>query len=678
VAGYSVTYSVVDNATKQIDQITRRIQQMRAPTERMGKSLQRFVDVSGLRKVAGAFTWIGQAAAGAFRSIIAIVPALGALTSAATIAGMARLVGHFAEWGKTLQINARQIGINADELQKWEDATSRAGGSAEDMAESLKALHQASANALLKGGDTLAYFNRLHISLRDSNGQLRSATDLMPEVFKGLDSLADPADRARVAAALLGDEQNKVYEAYRLSGKSLEDWLRDEEHHQRLTDEQIKSLNQYRLAMADVGTTFDQLGRQIGAVLAKNLTPFIQHLNDFVQKHQPEIIAAIDNISARFGAWLNDPTTWANFEKVATKIANAVVLIANNLDTVITASEVLLGLWVGAKVLAMLASIAQIATAFGKIPAAIKGVEGALGAPGAGGAMGTGLLGKIGLMGFLMSDVYSTWSKLHREGIDPSTVAPGSPLQTPEQEKREQPKSLFEQWTGSSVGGALGALGRRLWNGPEAIQRQSMNLPESTVQRGAAIRDKLATDLNLSPAQASGIVGNLQAESGLKAVQERNPIGGGRGGFGWAQWTGSRRREFEAYAKEHNLDPKSDEANYGFLLKELQSPEYAAMLAKLRAQQGTQAAQTSAAIVEHDFERPAVSNAGTRMNMAAQIAAGPSAAPPPPAGTINGAVDVSITHRNPPPDATVSAKGSGSVNVAPLRTERPQVSFADA
>jgi hypothetical protein len=35
----------------------------------------------------------------------------------------------------------------------------------------------------------------------------------------------------------------------------------------------------------------------------------------------------------------------------------------------------------------------------------------------------------------------------------------------------------------------------------------------------------------------------------------------------------------------------------------------------------------------------------------------------------NGAVDVSITHKNPPPNSAVTATGSGSVNVAPVRVE---------
>jgi hypothetical protein len=42
---------------------------------------------------------------------------------------------------------------------------------------------------------------------------------------------------------------------------------------------------------------------------------------------------------------------------------------------------------------------------------------------------------------------------------------------------------------------------------------------------------------------------------------------------------------------------------------------------------------------------------------------------PPAAPPVNGSVNVDITHRNPPPNAAVTATGSGSVNVAPPRVE---------
>lgn len=82
---------------------------------------------------------------------------------------------------------------------------------------------------------------------------------------------------------------------------------------------------------------------------------------------------------------------------------------------------------------------------------------------------------------------------------------------------------------------------------------------------------RLSSDLQISPEKAAGIVGQLGHESGgLQAINEYQPVvPGSRGGFGWAQWTGPRRRQFEAWAKQQGMAVTDPEANYGFLLHEL-------------------------------------------------------------------------------------------------------------
>ena len=155
-----------------------------------------------------------------------------------------------------------------------------------------------------------------------------------------------------------------------------------------------------------------------------------------------------------------------------------------------------------------------------------------------------------------------------------------------------------------------------------------MNLPANIAARAAGIRDRLAAELNLTPAQAAGIVGNLQGElgQGIRAIQEGAPIRG-RGGFGWAQWTGPRRVAFEAYAKQHGLDIRSDEANFGFLKKELSSPEYAKMMEQIRQQQGSNAAAASANIVLRQFERPKDPDATQRARQQNAIRVAAAASP---------------------------------------------------
>lgn len=90
-------------------------------------------------------------------------------------------------------------------------------------------------------------------------------------------------------------------------------------------------------------------------------------------------------------------------------------------------------------------------------------------------------------------------------------------------------------------------------------------------ERGGWVVRALMRDLGLTLNQAAGLVGNLGYESaGFTKLQEIKPlVAGSRGGFGYAQWTGPRREQFELWAADNKLALDSDAANYGFLLHEL-------------------------------------------------------------------------------------------------------------
>jgi hypothetical protein len=104
-------------------------------------------------------------------------------------------------------------------------------------------------------------------------------------------------------------------------------------------------------------------------------------------------------------------------------------------------------------------------------------------------------------------------------------------------------------------------------------------------KKAPVIMRKLMKDFGLDDVGAAAIVGNLGHESaGFRFLQEIKPlIPGSRGGYGWAQWTGPRRRSFESWCADKKLDPASDEANYGFLCYELRNTETTAIPALRRA-----------------------------------------------------------------------------------------------
>lgn len=115
-------------------------------------------------------------------------------------------------------------------------------------------------------------------------------------------------------------------------------------------------------------------------------------------------------------------------------------------------------------------------------------------------------------------------------------------------------------------------------------------------------------DLKLSKAQAAGIVGNLAHETGrFKNLQEINPTRG-LGGFGYAQWTGPRRKAFLQWAKEHRLSPTTTAANLGFLKHELLTSENVTLKALRNAGTVNEAAKVFMDL----YERPGIDNLPAR------------------------------------------------------------------
>lgn len=173
----------------------------------------------------------------------------------------------------------------------------------------------------------------------------------------------------------------------------------------------------------------------------------------------------------------------------------------------------------------------------------------------------------------------------------------------------------------ANIGNAFGNW--RALQSQNALNRTRETQPEAEEAPagdvGSRLMQDLQRDLGISPEQAAGIVGNLAHESGgFKTLQEINPlVEGSRGGYGYAQWTGPRRRQFEAWAEAQGLDPTSYAANYGFLKHELTNTSESRVMNSLA---GADTYQDAAAIFSNQFLRPGIPHMENRLALAGRYA----------------------------------------------------------
>jgi hypothetical protein len=127
--------------------------------------------------------------------------------------------------------------------------------------------------------------------------------------------------------------------------------------------------------------------------------------------------------------------------------------------------------------------------------------------------------------------------------------------------------------------------------------------------------DKLIGDFpQCTDEDAAAVFGNAGTESlGLTVLQEIHPtVKGSRGGLGWFQWTGPRRRAYEAYCKRNKLDTLSPDANYAYLFVDL-TGAYKSAIARTVAAQGLNAKVLA---FEKVYESAGVPNINSRIHWA--------------------------------------------------------------
>lgn len=136
---------------------------------------------------------------------------------------------------------------------------------------------------------------------------------------------------------------------------------------------------------------------------------------------------------------------------------------------------------------------------------------------------------------------------------------------------------------------------------------------------GNRLVNDLMRDFGLTRTQAAGFVGNLHFESaGFQTLQEIKPmVPGSRGGYGYAQWTGPRRREFENWSKNNGLNINSYEANYGFLKHELSNTWEKRVIPELRK---TGTVESATKVVQDLYLRPGIPHTTSRVKAAKQYA----------------------------------------------------------
>ena len=211
--------------------------------------------------------------------------ALGAMTAVS-----AALVTKTVEAGDRIDKLSQKMQMSRKTFQELDYVFSQNGANIESMSKGIVKLSKNISDASKGGNLSASIFERLGISVTDSNGVLRKTEDVMFDVISALQKLPDDAERATLATTLLGKSASELQPLLNRGAKNVEELRqRFKDLGLGMSDKTIDSAVKFKDTMDTIGRSFSAVGFEI----AGGLLPSLQQVSDSVIANMPQIKAVV-------------------------------------------------------------------------------------------------------------------------------------------------------------------------------------------------------------------------------------------------------------------------------------------------------------------------------------------------------------------------------------------------
>ena len=239
------------------------------------------------------------------------------------LAGIAGLAYKSVQAADDLNTLAKQTGISTAELQKMQYASDLIDVSVDSITGAMTKMKK---NMASTSKDTQAAFQKIGVSVQDSNGQLRDATTVFYEVLEGLSHVANETERDTLAMQLFGRSADELAGIVDDGGAALRELGLEAEQLGLIMDQQtLDSLNNVNDAVDKLKAKANGELAQSGAKAMEAMMPVFEKVLDAMSKAL-DYIGSLDEDQIKMLATLLAVT--AAISPVAKGISNVTGLIS--------------------------------------------------------------------------------------------------------------------------------------------------------------------------------------------------------------------------------------------------------------------------------------------------------------------------------------------------------------
>lgn len=205
---------------------------------------------------------------------------------AAVVAGLGAISVKAAGAADDLNTLSKQTGIGTEELQKYNAISGLVDVSVETIAKSHVKLTKSMSQAEGGAKKQTAAFEKLGVSVTDSDGNLRDSEDVFQDTIKALGEMTNETDRDATAMAIFGKSASELNPLIEDMGESYSELatLMEESGLSVIDQETIDKANQFNDELDKIKATGQLAFQNLGMTLAGYLAPALAKVTEFVSK----------------------------------------------------------------------------------------------------------------------------------------------------------------------------------------------------------------------------------------------------------------------------------------------------------------------------------------------------------------------------------------------------------
>ncbi len=221
----------------------------------------------------------------------------------------------YASVGSSIAKTSRTLGIGTQALQELHFIAGRTGVSVNTIETAIKSFSGVTGNAIQGVGKSAQAFDRLGVSLKNSDNSIRSTENVLFDTLTALEKIEDPLQRDAIGMQVFGDNSAAMLQTIS-GGAGGIGRLRQEANDLAvvMSDKAIKATEEFSNKSFGLGAALTGLRNRIGVHLLPVLTPLIDKFTELAKDIGPVVSQWAEKFASNLPAKLD--ALWAGFESI--------------------------------------------------------------------------------------------------------------------------------------------------------------------------------------------------------------------------------------------------------------------------------------------------------------------------------------------------------------------------